>query len=87
MVYHQAQPVWGMNYFGGILQPDIITSAQAGEMIKKSLTLLYAEGRFLGRFEHQDGRLRYIDENEGDAASFRGKEQIFAEGDVVYELV
>jgi hypothetical protein len=87
IVYYQRTPVWGMNYFGVILRPEKITSAQAGEMIQKGLTLLYAEGRFLGRFEHQAGRLRYLDENEGDVASFRGKEQIFAENVVVYELL
>lgn len=87
IVYYQREPVWGMNYFGVILRPDKITSAQAGEMIQKSLMRLYAEGRFLGRFEHQDGRLTYHDENEGDVASFRGKEQISADGEVVYELV
>ena len=87
IVYYRMQPVWGMNYFGVILKPDKITSAQAGKMIQKSLTRLYAEGRFLGRFEHQDGQLTYIDENEGDVSSFRGKENIYDDGEVVYELV
>ncbi len=86
IVYYRMQPVWGMNYFGAILKPDKMTSAQAGEMIQKSLKLLYAQDRFLGRFEHTDGRLRYVDENEGDVASFRGQEQIFAGSEVVYEL-
>src|SRR5579885_2403837 len=53
IVYYQGKPVWGMNYFGVILRPDEITSAQAGEMIKRSLTRLYLEGRFLGAFAHQ----------------------------------
>src|SRR5690349_5667646 len=43
IVYYQGKPVWGMNYFGVILCPDKITSAQAGEMIKHGLTRLYLE--------------------------------------------
>jgi hypothetical protein len=70
-----------------ILRPDKSTLAQAGEMIQKSLPLLYAEVRFWGRFEHHDGRLAYLDEHEGDLSSFRGKEQISAGGEVVSEPV
>ncbi len=87
IVYYRREPVWGMNYFGVILKPEKITSAQAGEMIKKSLTRLYAEGRFLGRFAHQEGPLTYSDENEGDVSRFRGREYISRDGEVVYELV
>ena len=87
IVYYQRKPVWGMNYFGVILKSDKITASQAGEMVKQSLSRLYAEGRFLGRFEHRAGALTYIDANEGDVTSFRGKEQIYRDGEVVYELV
>lgn len=87
IVYFQGQPVWGMNYFGMILHPDKITAAQAGAMLKKSFSRLYLEGRFLGAFAHQEGALRYVDQNEGDVRAFRGKEQISRDGEVVYELV
>src|SRR3972149_3836128 len=46
VVYYQDHIVWGMNYFGRILQPDRITAAQAGQVIKASLSRLYCEGRF-----------------------------------------
>ncbi len=87
LVYYRMKPVWGMNYFGYILKPDKITSAQAGMMIKKSLSHMYAEGRFLGGFEHREGNLRYIDTNDGSMRSFRGREQIYAGDELVYELV
>lgn len=86
IVYYRMQPVWGMNYFGWILQPDKITSAQAGQMIKKSLSRLYSEGRFLGDFEYQDNALRYVDTNTGNTSSFRGTEYIYQGEDFVYEL-
>ena len=87
IVYYQRQVVWGMNYFGYILQPDRISSAQAGHVIKASLTRLYQEGRFLGGFEHIVDDLRYVDTNEGDVQFFHGKEWIEREGQIVYELL
>lgn len=87
IVYYERRPVWGMNYFGIILRPDKITAAQAGAMIKRSLTRLYQEGRFLGEFAHQEGALRYVDHNEGDVRSFHGREQISTDDEIVYELI
>ena len=86
-VYYRGKVVWAMNYFGRILEPGKITSAQAGAMIKSSLTRLYAEGRFLGRFEHTEGDLTYVDTNEGNVQFFTGREWISRAGEVVYELV
>jgi hypothetical protein len=87
VVYHQARVVWGMNYFGYILEPTLITSAEAGRLIKSSLTKLYVEGRFLGPFHHSEGDLEYIDTNEGDVSFFTGREWIEQRGVKVYELL
>jgi len=86
-VYHKGKIVWAMNYFGRILMPDQITSAQAGAMIKSSLTRMYGEGRFLGGFVHSEGDLTYVDSSEGDIVFFTGREHIRRDKDVVYELV
>jgi hypothetical protein len=86
IIYYSLQPVWGMNYFGWILQPDKITSAQAGQMIKKSLSRLYNEGRFLGGFEYKDNALRYFDTNTGNTSSFLGTEYIYLGEELVYQL-
>src|SRR5574342_88219 len=56
-VYYRHAVVWAMNYFGRIIDTTQITSAQAGAMIKISLSKLYAEGRFLGGFTHTEGGL------------------------------
>jgi hypothetical protein len=87
IVYRSRTVVWGMNYFGRILHPERITSAQAGQIIRVSLSKMYTEGRFLGGFEHREGGFRYVDTSEGDVASFRGREWIAREAQVVYELV
>jgi hypothetical protein len=86
IVYYRRQSVWGQNYFGWILQPSKITSAQAGKMIKKSLSQLYNEGRFLGGFEYRDNALHYVDTNAGNTLSFHGIEYIYLGEELVYKL-
>ena len=86
-VYYCQKVVWAMNYFGRILNPVRITPAEAGAMIKASLSRMYAEGRFLGGFQHSDGELTYVDTNEGDFLFFTGREWINRKGETVYELV
>jgi hypothetical protein len=86
-VYHKNKVVWAMNYFGRILNPGKITSAEAGAMIKISLSYMYGEGRFLGGFVHSEGELTYVDTSEGDITYFTGREYIRRGSEVVYELV
>jgi hypothetical protein len=87
LVYYRGEVIWGMNYFGRILQPDKISSAQAGAIIKKSLSKMYQSGRFLGGFKHTVEKYNYTDTNDGDPDFFTGKEWIDIEGEIVYELV
>jgi hypothetical protein len=87
VVYFEEKPIWAMNYYGCILVPESITAAETGQVIKKSLSLLYQQERFLGGFEHTDGRDFYFDTNDGDVTSFTGKEWIERDGVRVYELV
>lgn len=87
VVYFQQQPVWAMNYYGRILIPSLIDGAQAGQIIKTSLSKLYQESRFLGGFELTVGNSVYTDTNQGTVASFSGKEWITRQGQPVYELL
>jgi hypothetical protein len=87
VVYFRGKVVWGMNYFGRITQPGKITSAQAGQVIKVSLTKMYAEGRFLGGFTCRVDDFTYVDASEGDTRFFTGREWIELSGEEVYELV
>lgn len=87
VAYYQRQPVWAMNYYGYILQPEKIDAATAGRIIKASLSALYRQGRFLGGFEHEAEGFLYVDTNEGDVSHFTGKEWIQSGGVRVYELV
>jgi hypothetical protein len=70
VVYFNGKPVWAMNYYGRILREDLITPAQAGQVIKASLSKMYLEGRFLGGFEFHLEDFIYTDSSEGNATSF-----------------
>jgi len=87
VVYYADKPVWAMNYYGRILRDDLLTGAEAGQMIKASLSRMYKEGRFLGGFEHMENDLTYIDTSEGSAKDFHGREFIRRGQDIAYELV
>ncbi len=87
VVYFSGRPIWAMNYYGRILRADLLTAAQAGQMIKTSLTRLYKEGRFLGGFEFTENNLTYKDANEGGADCFQGRELIFNGQETAYELL
>ena len=86
IVYYRGKVRWGMNYFGRIIQPDKITSPQAGEVIKNSLMKMYQTGRFLGGFINTVKEFTYKDTNEGDPQYFTGKEWIEVKGEIVYAL-
>jgi hypothetical protein len=87
LVYYQGKVVWGMNYFGRIIRPERITSAEAGVIIQQSLSIMYQSGRFLGGFKHSIGDFNYTDTNKGDPLYFTGEEWIEHHGEIVYALV
>jgi hypothetical protein len=87
VVYYEGKPVWVMNYYGRIIEPSLITSEEAGQILRESLSRMYQEGRFLGGFEHSTQNCTYFDSNEGDISSFTGKEWIVREQVRVYELI
>ena len=86
VVYYEDEPIWAMNYYGKILEPEKISAAEAGQIIKESLSRMYREGRFLGGFEHETGKGIYTDTSQGDPESFTGLEWITRENVRVYEL-
>ena len=87
VVYYNGEPVWAMNYYGRILHPEAISAAEAGQIIKQSLSKMYQEGRFLGGFVHEAAGSTYTDTSQGDLESFTGLEWIVRGGEKVYELV
>ena len=86
VVWLSGNPVWAMNYFGYILQPEKINAERAGAVIKTALAELYQSGRFLGSFSKQTEYGYYSDESHGSVERFHGKEKILIEGEPVYQL-
>lgn len=87
VIWHDAVPVWAMNYHGTILRRDLIDAHEAGAVIKSALSALYdRQLRFLGgwRYEHPFGI--YEDANSGDFKCFAGRETISRSGETVYRL-
>lgn len=87
VVHFAAKPIWAMNYYGRVLRDDLLTAAEAGQVIKASLSRMYREGRFLGGFEHSENDLTYLDASEGRADSFHGREFIRRGQEIAYQLV
>jgi hypothetical protein len=87
IVYQQDLPVWGMNYYGKRLKPEMISPEEVGLMLKLSLSLMYDTGRFLGGWSHSQDGLTYHDTSQGSLDHFSGREWIEKEGEAVYELV
>jgi hypothetical protein len=87
VVYFEGRPVWVMNYYGRVLEPALISAAEAGQIIQESLSKMYQEGRFLGGFQHSTLDSTYTDANEGDVSSFKGREWITRKDVKVYELL
>lgn len=87
LVSHDGTPVWAMNYYGYLLRPDLITVESSGAVLKAALTPLYAQGRFLGGWEHRHEEHLYRDTNTGDVTHFEGREWIETDGVPSYELL
>jgi hypothetical protein len=86
VVWKNNAPVWAMNYYGRILDPQLIDATIAGAVIRESLSTLYKLGRFLGAFDYGFGQYRYVDNSNDDVESFVGIEQIFVKDKEVYRL-
>ncbi|MER9327062.1 DUF5680 domain-containing protein [Mesorhizobium sp. M0152] len=86
VVWQGDDPVWAMNYYGRILDPEMIDATIAGTVIKESLSALYGLGRFLGAFEYVVRQYRYVDNSNENVEGFLGIERIYVEHKEVYRL-
>lgn len=87
LAWHDGEPVWAMNYFGRIVERDLIDGQRAGMVIKSALLRLYLdEKRFLGGYEFEHAFGRYVDSSSGDCAHFIGHEVIMVNERKAYEL-
>jgi hypothetical protein len=78
--------VWSQAYYGYVVRPDIFDGVQAAEILRHALRAMYRESRFLGGFQYEHERYKYVDSSQGDYRNFHGHEQILLDSVVVYEL-
>jgi Domain of unknown function (DUF5680) len=86
VVWHAAEPVWAMNYYGYILKPDLITPAKIGETIKQALSQPKAQGRLLDNLDWWGPHGHYVISSQGTVEHFSGVETITAYGELAYQL-
>ncbi len=86
IVYFAGLPVWGENYYGRLLHPDLIQADQVGQILKEGLSRMYATGRFLGGWQHTTPLGVYTDASQGDLTAFTGVEWVERHGLRLYEL-
>jgi len=86
-VFKGEHPVWGMNYYGGVL-PGSNEDQIAGmpSVLKAALREIPLAAPFRGPETFQDGEYRYDNEIHGKVLSFYGAETISMNGQAVYQL-
>lgn len=86
VIWRHDTPIWAMNYYGRILRPDLIDGARAANVIRAALSVMYADGRFLGGFQASHAGFDYMDTSQGDLGQFTGVETISQGGLLAYQL-
>ncbi len=85
-MWYRNEPVWAMNYYGYILQPDLITPNQAGNVLKRALSQPHSQARLLDNLSMQEEQFDYAISSKGDVSHFVGKETISVGGKIAYAL-
>jgi hypothetical protein len=85
-VWRDGIPVWGMNYYGKILNDDLMKAETAGRIITSSLQALYTQGRFLGGFKQEVEGYHDNDQSDGTYRRFTGWETIHRDHMLLYQL-
>lgn len=80
-LYERDACVWGMNYCGRTLGEGF-----SGDFLKNALLLRPTDMPYRGPCLYRDGRFTYHNAVEGDFSWFIGREEIYCDEQLVYEL-
>lgn len=83
-VWFNNEPVWGMNYYGRTLVPEIPDGFS--ECLKTALMNITAEAPYRGPASFQSGLFEYHCQWQGSIDSFIGSEEILFDHEKMYEL-
>lgn len=84
IVYKSGKPIWGMNYCGYVLNPDISTK-DAYTILRPALMQKYDDILPVrGPKEYVLGNSKYTNKTEGTLDRFSGEENIYLNGKLIY---
>lgn len=84
VVYKAGEPVWGMNYYGHVLNPDVSTK-DASMILRPALMQEYDDILPVrGPREYVLENSKYTNQAEGKMDRFFGEENIFLNEELVY---
>ena len=85
IVFKKEKPVWGMNYYGGIIL-DNVSEKQVYGFLKKALQKIKLKIPFRGPSSFKDNNFKYINKTKGSVEIFSGEEKIYYKNKLVYKL-
>lgn len=85
IIYYQDKPIWIMNYYGLVLDPNT-SSEDVYAFLKKCLSNIPNDFPIRGPQIFEDGNFRYELKITGDLRYFYGKEDIYLNNRKIYEL-
>ena len=83
-VWQAGAPVWGMNYYGKMLCPDI--PGGFSHFLKAALLQVSRDIPYRGPQQYAEHNFLYKCAFTGDRACFKGEEVIFLDGIPIYRL-
>ena len=84
IVYKAGKPVWGMNYYGHVLNPEVSTK-DAYTILRPALMQEYDDILPVrGPKEYVLENSRYTNKVEGTLDRFSGEENIYLDGELIY---
>lgn len=84
VVYKTGKPVWGMNYYGHVLKPEVSTK-DAYTILRPALMQEYDDILPVrGPKEYVLENSRYTNKVEGTLDRFSGEENIYLDGELIY---
>ena len=84
VVWMGKQEIWGMNYYGGLLEDAIPEGFP--EFLQKALSQVEEQNPYRGRDGYKDGDFSYHCSWTGSFEQFRGEEYVTFDGSRIYEL-
>jgi len=85
VVFDNGEVIWGMNYYGGILDSQI-SAIEVYSFLQKAMKLVREDRPYRGPNNYIEGEFEYVEKSEGDIERVIGIETIFFRGEEVYKL-